>query len=113
LWCPNRPALAVEALTQIARAAVRVVHFILRFSLTFSGSEREELRSRTARRLLIGTREVHHSHDSGSTCVTVSSFLEMDCDTSIEFQNGPAAARRTVGLCRMIGFWRIHPGCRT
>jgi hypothetical protein len=56
LWCPNRPALAVEALTQIARAAVRVVHFILRFSLTFSGSEREELRSRTARRLLIGTR---------------------------------------------------------
>lgn len=34
LWCPNRPASAVPALIAIARAAVRVVHFILRFSLT-------------------------------------------------------------------------------
>lgn len=30
LWCPNRPAFAVAALNAIARAAVKVVHFILK-----------------------------------------------------------------------------------
>jgi hypothetical protein len=45
---PKRPALAELALTAIARAAIKVVHFILRFSLTLSGIEREELRIRTA-----------------------------------------------------------------